>query len=117
MRGSRTTSRQALSLALVTAVCSLTLAACGREAETEAAPSPRPVRTTTVEKRDASVPQTFTGRIEAEDEVSVAFRISGRLLANDTKIGDRVEAGQLREGLESQNELNTLRQAQAALAA
>ena len=117
MRGSRTTPRQVLSLVLVAAACSLMLAACGREAETEAAPSPRPVRTTTVEKRDTSIPQTFTGRIEAEDEVSVAFRISGRLLANDTKIGDRVEAGQLLARLESQNELNTLRQAQAALAA
>jgi RND family efflux transporter MFP subunit len=93
------------------------LAACGREAETEVPPSPRPVRATTVEKRDTSIPQTFTGRIEAEDEVSVAFRISGRLLANDTKIGDRVEAGQLLARLESQNELNALRQAQAALAA
>ncbi len=27
--------------------------------------------------------------------MSVAFRISGRLIANDTKLGDRVEAGQL----------------------
>jgi RND family efflux transporter MFP subunit len=117
MRGKRTVPRQALSLALVAAACSLTLAACGRQAETEAAPPPRPVRTTTIEKREASTPLTFTGRIEAEDEVSVAFRISGRLLANDTKIGDRVEAGQLLARLESQNELNTLRQAQAALAA
>jgi membrane fusion protein, multidrug efflux system len=99
MRGSRTTLRQVLSLALVAAACSLMLAACGRQAETEAAP-PRPVRTTTIEKRETSKPLTFTGRIEAEDEVSVAFRISGRLLANDTKIGDRVEAGQLLARLE-----------------
>jgi RND family efflux transporter MFP subunit len=38
-------------------------------------------------------------------------------LNNDAKIGDRVTAGQLLARLESQNELNTLRQAQAALAA
>lgn len=117
MRGNRPTPRQVLSLALVAAVCALLLAACGRQAETEAAPPPRPVRTATVEKREASTPLTFTGGIEAEDEVSVAFRISGRLLANDTKIGDRVEAGQLLARLESQNELNALRQAQSALAA
>src|SRR5262249_38887450 len=71
----------------------------------------------TVEKRETSVPLSFTGRVEAEDEISVAFRISGRLLANDTKTGDRVEVGQLLARLESQNELNTLRQAQAGLAA
>ncbi|GLR84458.1 RND transporter [Bradyrhizobium iriomotense] len=93
------------------------LAGCGREAETKNEPAPRPVRTATVEKREAQTPLTFTGRIEAEDEVSVAFRIAGRLLANDTKLGDRVEAGQLLAQLESQNELNALRQAKAALAA
>jgi RND family efflux transporter MFP subunit len=63
------------------------------------------------------MPLTFTGHIAAEDEVNIAFRISGRLLENDTKIGDRVEAGTLLARLESQNELNTLRQAQAGLAA
>src|ERR1700749_2928114 len=117
MRGNRTMPRQVLSLALVAAQCPRMLAACGRQAETETAPPPRPVRTTTVEKRETSMPLTFTGRIDAEDEVSVAFRISGLLLANDTKIGDRVEAGQLLARLESQNELNALRQAQAGLAA
>jgi membrane fusion protein, multidrug efflux system len=117
MRGGRTTSPGVLALALPVTVCSLMLAACGREAETKDAPPPRPVRTATVEKRESLTPLTFTGRIEAEDEVSVAFRISGRLLSNNTKLGDRVEAGQLLAQLESQNELNTLRQAQAALAA
>ncbi len=115
MRGNRTT-RRVRSL-LVGAACSLLLTACGREAQTDAVARPRPVRTTTVEKRETSVPLALTGRVEAEDEISVAFRISGRLLTNDTKIGDRVEAGQLLARLESQNELNTLRQAQAGLAA
>ncbi|MCP4620339.1 MAG: efflux RND transporter periplasmic adaptor subunit [Bradyrhizobium sp.] len=117
MRGTRMMPRQVVALALAAAVCSPLLAACGRGGEAEATPPPRPVRTVTIEKREASTPLTFTGRIEAEDEVSAAFRISGRLLENDTKIGDRVEAGQLLARLESQNELNTLRQAQAALAA
>jgi membrane fusion protein, multidrug efflux system len=116
MLGSRTTSRRVFACMLVPAFA-LMLAACGKQTETEAAPLPRPVRTATVEKRNALAPLTFTGRIEAEDEVSVAFRISGRLLSNVAKIGDRVEAGQLLAELESQNELNTLRQAQAALAA
>jgi membrane fusion protein, multidrug efflux system len=116
MRIGRTIPRQAFTLALV-AASSLTLAACGREAETAATPAPRIVRTVTVEKRETSAPLTFTGRIEPEDEVSIAFRISGRLLANDTKIGDQVKAGQALARLEPQNELNALRQAQAALAA
>jgi RND family efflux transporter MFP subunit len=116
MHGRRTTSRQVLALTLMVALSVLSLAACGRQTETKESP-PRPVRTTTIEKRESLVPLTFTGRIEAEDEVSVAFRIAGRLIANDTKIGDRVEAGQVLAQLEPQNELSALRQAKAALSA
>jgi RND family efflux transporter MFP subunit len=105
-----------LMMALVAIAPSLPLAACQREAEATT-PAPRPVRTISVEKREAGQPLTFTGRIEAEDEVSVAFRISGRLSESSGKLGDRVQAGQLMARLESQNELNTLRQAQAGLAA
>ena len=63
------------------------------------------------------MPVTLTGRIEAEDEVALAFRISGRVLENDLKLGDRVQPGQVVARLESQNELNALRAAQANLAA
>ena len=63
------------------------------------------------------MPVTLTGRIEAEDEVALAFRISGRLLENDRMLGDRLEPGQVVARLESQNERNALRAAQANLAA
>lgn len=106
-----------LNIALVAAVTTLLVAACERDPVEDAPPAPRPVRTTTVEKREQLTPFTFTGRIEAEDEVSIAFRIGGRLLSNNTRLGDRVQAGQLLAQLESQNEANALRQAQAALAA
>src|SRR5262245_26730332 len=82
-----------------------------------AAPQPRPVRTVTVEQRAAGASVTLTGRIEAEDEVALAFRISGRMLENNRKLGDRIEAGQVVARLESQNERNTLRAAQANLIA
>ena len=63
------------------------------------------------------MPVTLTGRIEAEDEVALAFRISGRLLDNDRMLADRLEPGQVVARLESQNERNALRAAQANLAA
>src|SRR5262249_28388728 len=66
---------------------------------------------------EAGVPVTMSGRIEAEDEVTLGFRISGRLLENSGKRGDRVEPGQIVARLEPQNELNTLRTAQASLVA
>ena len=77
----------------------------------------RPVRTVVAERQEVGTPITLTGRIEAEDEVSLAFRISGRILQSDVKLGDRVEAGQVVARLESQNELNGLRTAKANLAA
>jgi RND family efflux transporter MFP subunit len=92
------------------------LAACQPDTEA-AAPEARPVRTVTIERREAAMPITLTGRIEAEDEVVLAFRISGRLLENDNKLADRVEPGQVVARLESQNELNSLRTAQANLTA
>src|SRR6266850_400449 len=112
----QTTLYRMLMMALVAIAPALLLAACERETDT-AAPAARPVRTVTVEKRETGRPLTFTGRIEAEDEVSVAFRISGRLLENSGKLGDRVQTGQVMARLEPQNELNALRQAQAGLAA
>lgn len=59
----------------------------------------------------------LTGRIEAEDNVALGFRISGRVLDNDVKLGDRIKPGQVMARLESQNELNALRSAEANLAA
>lgn len=92
------------------------LTACGRQEEV-VAPQVRPVRTITVEKRQAGTPVTLTGRIEADDEVTLAFRISGRIIESDVKLGDQVKPGQLVARLESQNEQNALRSAQANLAA
>ena len=90
------------------------VAGCRPEAETTEAHA-RPVRTTVAEKRVGATPITFTGRIEADDEVSLAFRISGRILESDVSLGDWVKAGQLVARLEPQNELNALRAAQANL--
>lgn len=90
--------------------------ACRGEDET-AESHTRPVRTVVAEKRVAVAPITLTGRIEADDEVSLAFRISGRILESDVSLGDWVKPGQLVARLEPQNELNALRAAQANLAA
>ena len=104
------------SIALAALALPAMLAACQPEVE-KAEPEVRPVRTVTVERREAGVPVTLTGRIEAEDEVTLAFRISGRIIESDGKLGDRLQPGQVVARLEPQNELNALRTAQANLAA
>lgn len=80
-------------------------------------PKARPVRALQVASQPAAVPIVLTGRIEAEDEVALAFRLGGRLLERKVASGDRVEAGQTIARLEPQNELNALRTAEANLIA
>ena len=63
------------------------------------------------------MPVVLTGRIEAEDEARLAFRLSGRMIERGVNVGDRVEAGQLIGRLDAQDQQNALRAAEANLAA
>jgi membrane fusion protein, multidrug efflux system len=101
---------------LVIAIVGAMLAACDQQTDA-AEPSPRPVRTVTLEKSEAGIPVVMTGRIEALDEASLGFRLSGRMIERTVSAGDRVEAGQLLARLEALNELNALTAARANVAA
>ncbi len=103
--------RMTLSVGMLTV-----LAACQPEAEATA-PEARPVRTVTVTKQQAGTPVVLTGRIEAQDQAALGFRISGRMIERAVNVGDRVVAGQLIGRLEPQNEQNALRSAKANLVA
>jgi RND family efflux transporter MFP subunit len=94
----------------------LFLPSCQPDTET-AAPQVRPVRTVTVVKRDVGETVSYTGRIEAENEARLAFRISGRMIERSVNVGNHVEPDQVVAKLEPQDELNALRTAQAAVAA
>ena len=88
------------SLGLVLAtMTSLWLGGCQRESEA-APPEVRPVRTLTVAKRDVGETVTYTGRIEAEVETRLSFRISGRMIERPVNASDRVEPGQVVARLE-----------------
>ena len=89
---------------------------CNQEAKTEP-PQPRPVRTVTVEKGVIGDSVQLTGDIRAENEVNLAFRIGGRIIERKGEVGDKVEPDQVLAKLDPQDELNTLRSAQAALTA
>src|SRR5262245_52794393 len=103
-------------LPLVAVATAAVLAACRPEPESSA-PEARPVRTVTVVKREVGEVLTFTGRIEAENETRLSFRIGGRMVERSANVGNRVEPGQVVARLEPLNELNALRSAQAAVAA
>lgn len=106
-------ARQAI---LIATLLVATLAGCGEEDLGEA-PVVRPVRTVTVEKREAATAITLTGRIEFSDEAALGFRIGGRMIERQANVGDRVKAGQTLARLEPQNEMNALRADQANLVA
>lgn len=93
------------------------LAACGQDSPPSSAPEVRPVRTATLEKRQSADPVVLTGRVQAQDEASFAFRIAGRMIERAVRTGDRVKAGDVLARLEPQNEQNALRAAKASLAA
>lgn len=112
----RSQRKRALPAVLIALSISVNLAACSSEPEQASSPA-RPVRTETVQKRPVASAISLSGRIEAEDEVSLGFRIAGRILQNNNQLGDRIEPGQVIARLESQNEENALRLAKAALTA
>lgn len=101
---------------LLAALPAASLSACQPEADTSP-PQVRPVRTVTVVKRDVGETVSYTGRIQAENETRLAFRISGRMVERPINVGDHVDPGQVVARLEPQDELNALRTAQASVAA
>jgi membrane fusion protein, multidrug efflux system len=100
----------------VVALPLLALAACS---ESNSAPPPveRPVKTVTVERRVVSEPIFMTGHIRPREEVSLAFRMDGKLIERRVSVGEEVTTGQVVARLESQNEANALRSAEADLVA
>jgi RND family efflux transporter MFP subunit len=87
--------------------------------EQPAPPTPqiRPVRAVTVERRVLSEQVVLIGQIRARDEISLAFRIDGKLTERTVAPGDRVTVGRLVARLDSQNEQNALQGAEADIAA
>lgn len=92
------------------------LSACGDEKEPPAEPV-RPVRVLTVEERPGGELVSITGQVQAEEEVSLGFRVGGRMIERSVNVGDKVEAGQVIARLEREPAENALRSARAAVAA
>jgi RND family efflux transporter MFP subunit len=108
--------RRTIPLFLLAAVIVPLLAGC--RSEEEQAPDPvRPVRTVTVSETTAGEPLSLSGTVQAVNEVSAAFRIAGRVIERAVNVGDRVSPGQVLARLDSQNELNALKSAEAGEAA
>ena len=59
---------------------------------------------------------SLTGQVRAKDQVSLAFRLDGRMIERPVHVGDVLKAGQIVARLDPQIQQNALRSAQANLA-
>jgi membrane fusion protein, multidrug efflux system len=95
------------------ALIAVTVAACDKKVAS--VPQPRPVRTVTVEHHIEGEAVSQTGQIRAKDEVSLAFRLDGRVIERLVRVGDVVKPGQVVARLDPKDEQNALRTARATL--
>jgi membrane fusion protein, multidrug efflux system len=77
----------------------------------------RPVRTVTVHEGAEGEIVSLTGQVRAKDQVSLAFRLDGRMIERPIAVGDRLTAGQVVARLDPQIQQNGLQSAEANLAA
>jgi membrane fusion protein, multidrug efflux system len=76
----------------------------------------RPVRAVTVHDGAEGESVSLTGHIRAKDQVSLAFRLDGRMIERLAHVGDVLKAGQVIARLDPQIQDNALRSAEANLA-
>jgi RND family efflux transporter MFP subunit len=90
------------------------LAACDKKPPPAA--QVRPVRVMTVEQGTEAETLSLTGQVRAKDQVSLAFRLDGRMTKRLVHVGDVLTAGEIIAQLDPQNQQNALLTAQANLA-
>ena len=111
-----TDKRRALrKINLVVVGSALTLLVACKPADEAIAPEIRPVRVVTIQSGNGGDSVSLTGRVQAESEVNLAFRIDGRMISRAVSVGDTVKAGQEIARLNPENEENGLRGAEATL--
>ena len=76
----------------------------------------RQVRTVTIEHGAGGEIVSLTGHVRAKDEVSLAFRLDGRMIELPVHVGDVLKSGQVVARLDPQIPDNALRSAEANLA-
>ena len=99
---------------LAAALIAVTLAGCDKTSPPLA--EARPVRTITIEHGAEGEIVSLTGHIRPKDQVSLAFRLDGRMIERPVHVGDVLKPGQVVARLDPQIQDNALRSAEANLA-
>lgn len=98
---------------LAALIMTTALSAC-RDDQAEEAPELRPVRSVIAADSDAGQTVSLAGTVESQIQVDLAFRIGGRLIERTVNVGDTIQPGQVIGRLDSADEENALRAAEAA---
>lgn len=101
------------AVALLAALAAPALAADA--ARPEAKPATAQVRTMVVERGAIADDLVFTGDIQAQSQVNVAFRTNGKIASRLVEVGDHVRADQVLARLDPQEQRANLNNAEAAL--
>ena len=102
-----------MSRIVATSLIALALAGCDKPAPPAA--QVRPVRTVTVEGQAEGETVSLTGQVRAKDEVSLAFRVNGRMVERLVNVGDVLKPGQLVARLDPKDQQDMLRTTEANL--
>ncbi|WP_373508077.1 biotin/lipoyl-binding protein, partial [Thiocapsa sp.] len=106
----------ARAVVLLTTLALLTACQPAEESQPIAEPI-RPVRVVMAEELPGGETVTLTGNVQAQDDVSLAFRVGGQLVERTVTVGDEVRAGQVVARLDGINERHAVDAARANLAA
>ena len=115
MAGSRVQRLLYLTVAAGVLVLISALSACKKE-EAAATPNIRPVRTVTVEPREAGETVSLTGEIQPRYQADLGFRVNGKILERPVDVGTQVKTGDLLARLDPQQFRQDLEVAKAEVA-
>ena len=104
-----------LAAAIVVVAMVPALSACKKE-EAAATPDIRPVRTVTVEPKQAGETLSLTGEIQPRYQADLGFRVNGKILDRPVDVGTQVKTGDLLARLDPQQFRQDLEVAKAEVA-
>jgi RND family efflux transporter MFP subunit len=99
----------------IVAASLITVAVAGCEKPIPTNTAARPVRAVTIGCCAQGESVSLTGQVRAKDQVSIAFRIDGRMVERLVNVGDIVAPGQIVAKLDLQDQQHSLRTAQGNL--
>jgi membrane fusion protein, multidrug efflux system len=94
----------------------LALGSCQKEEQKAATPDIRPVRTVTVEPKEAGETVSLTGEIQPRHQADLGFRVRGKILKRPVDVGTQVKTGDLLARLDPQQYSQDLEVAKAEVA-